>query len=213
MMPLFSKESSSHNSRIIVFDFGKVIGETDKELMTKRLKDELHVSSKKAEKIAEFIRCPGASKGKGNNFLRQLENTTGEHLPKGWVYDLEEVKFTLGFREVPGMKELISELRSKGYKLAILSNVTKKRAAIYRRKGFYEGFRPVVLSCDVGVKKPRKKIFAKLLHKLKKPAKKCIFIDDKACNIRVAKSLGFDAIQFKSAKKLRASLRRRHIDI
>jgi putative hydrolase of the HAD superfamily len=80
-----------------------------------------------------------------------------------------------------------------------------------RKLGLLSYFDPVVLSCDIGVKKPQTQAFEIFLKQAQVPASKCLFIDDKQENIDMASSLGFDVILFTSAQDLRRELEKRSI--
>jgi putative hydrolase of the HAD superfamily len=95
------------------------------------------------------------------------------------------------------------DLKSKGYKIAILSDqwhLSKRSPQLINQK-LINKFDSVVLSCDVGVRKPKPKIYRILLKKLKIPAKNCVFIDNQTWNLKPAKELGFKTILFKNNKQ------------
>lgn len=101
-------------------------------------------------------------------------------------------------------KELIKyalEKKKQGYRIAILSDqwYLSKRALIPR--DFYEKFDVVVVSCDVGIRKPNPRIYRLTLKKLKLPAKQTIFIDNQEWNIKPAKKLGMKTVLFKNNKQ------------
>lgn len=92
------------------------------------------------------------------------------------------------------------KLKKKGYKIAILSDQwpVSKEALIKRR--YARKFDVVIISCDVGVRKPSLKIYKILLKKLNLPAEECAFIDNQVWNIKPAKKLGMKTILFKNNK-------------
>lgn len=88
----------------------------------------------------------------------------------------------------------------------MLSDVTQYQAEIIRKMGYYDLFSPVLLSYEIGIKKPNPKAFKILLEKIQKSASSVIFIDDRIENGEAAKNLGIDSIQFISPKQLKKEL-------
>ena len=90
------------------------------------------------------------------------------------------------------------KLKKQGYKIAVLSDQwpLSKKAIMPER--IYKKFNKVVVSCDVGMRKPNLKIYKLLLKKLKLPASKTVFIDNQKWNITPAKKLGMKTILFES---------------
>jgi len=104
--------------------------------------------------------------------------------------------------------EIVAKLRKAGYKLAILSNIEPNLAEFNKRRKLYDGFDVVVLSCDVGLRKPDPKIFKLVLKKLSLKAEECFFVDDKAEHVTAARKLGIHAILFKNSSHLERELRK-----
>lgn len=94
------------------------------------------------------------------------------------------------------------KFKKKGYKIAILSDqwYLSKEALITKK--LTKNFNPVLISCDVGFRKPNPKIYRLMLKKLKIPAKQTLFIDNQEWNIKPAKKLGMKTILFKNNKQL-----------
>lgn len=97
-------------------------------------------------------------------------------------------------------------MQDNGYQTAMLSDVTQYQAEIIRKMGYYDLFSPVLLSYEIGIKKPNPKAFKILLEKIQKSASSVIFIDDRIENGEAAKNLGIDSIQFISPKQLKKEL-------
>ena len=69
-------------------------------------------------------------------------------------------------------------------------------------------FDEVVVSCDVGIRKPNPKIYKMILKKLKLKGKSCIFIDNQKWNLIPAKKLGMKTILFKDNKQADEKLKK-----
>lgn len=94
------------------------------------------------------------------------------------------------------------ELKSKGYKIAILSDQWHLSARVFITNDFYKFFNPIILSCYVGFRKPNPEIYKLILEKLKLKPSETLFIDNQKWNINPAKRLGMRTILFKSNKQL-----------
>lgn len=102
-------------------------------------------------------------------------------------------------------KQLINyaiKLRKKGYVIAILSDQWHLSKKVHVVPEIIKNFHPIIISCDVGVRKPNPKIYKMILSKLKIPAKNCVFIDNQKWNLGPAKKLGMKTILFKNNKQL-----------
>ena len=66
----------------------------------------------------------------------------------------------------------------------------------------------MVVSCEIGLRKPDPKIFNYLLKKLDLISQECLFIDDLENNIEAAQKLGFITIHFTNQKKSMAEIRK-----
>lgn len=187
--------------KAVIFDFGGVVAIRDRKLVT----DYIHATlgtdaAKDFEKDKLYVAI-----SQGQEFWENYAKQHDATLPEEWMVGLKE---TVGqfVRYTPGMEELISELKSQGYRIALLSTTTEVRSDYFRKLGFYKPFDPIVLSWEVGVRKPEPKIYEVMLEKLQLPAKDCIFIDNRAENVAGANKLGIHGILFKSTPQLRKEL-------
>ena len=95
----------------------------------------------------------------------------------------------------PEMLALAAELRDRGLKTAILSNTQASHVAIMRRMGVLAPFDPVLMSCEVGCRKPEPAIFRLALERLGLPAEQVAFVDDVPEFVAAARSLGIHGIR------------------
>ena len=65
---------------------------------------------------------------------------------------------------------------------------------LYPLNGILDGF---VLSCDIKVIKPDRKMFEEILRKYQLDPANCVFLDDIADNTKMAETLGIKAYQVK----------------
>lgn len=105
---------------------------------------------------------------------------------------------------------IMAELRESGHRLYALSNWSAETFPHARaRFGFLDWFHGVVISGEVGVKKPDPRIFHILFQRHGIDPDLAIFIDDSARNVVAARDLGVEALHFSSATALRGDLERR----
>ena len=74
------------------------------------------------------------------------------------------------------------------------------------RFDFLNWFEVIVISGDVGVNKPDRRIFEHLVERFGLEPATALFIDDSSANVATAAALGFRAIQFTDAAALRLEL-------
>lgn len=111
------------------------------------------------------------------------------------------------FKEVEGTREIVLELKRKGYKIALLSIHAKEWIEYCEQKfNFHELFDVLSYSYEDKVSKPDPASFLNVLKKLNALPEECIFIDDSKTNIAAAEKLGIKSILFSDAKNLRAKL-------
>jgi len=99
------------------------------------------------------------------------------------------------FLVTPEMLALAAELRERGLRTAVLSNTQASHVAIMRRMGVLAPFDPVLMSCEVGRRKPEKEIFELALERLGLPANEVAFVDDVPEYVAAAASVGIHAIR------------------
>lgn len=127
----------------------------------------------------------------------------------------------------PGMKEIVQTLTDEGYEQHIGSNIGETAFRRLLDANRYPSIAPIFKHMNLEksmvtrfengeiVKKPDVRYFHHYLAKNEIDLEKTpvIFIDDDADNIRTARSLGFDAIRFKTPELLRMELKKRNIPI
>jgi putative hydrolase of the HAD superfamily len=86
------------------------------------------------------------------------------------------------------MLDLIRSLRQAGLRTALLSN--SWGAGDYPRHLFPELFDVVVISAEVGMRKPEERIFRHTAALLGLEAQECVFIDDLEANVAAAEAVG-----------------------
>jgi len=108
--------------------------------------------------------------------------------------------------KIPGMYELIDELKDRGLQTVLVTNITPPYADVLRAKGHYDPFDITVLSYEVGSWKPEDAIFLKALELAGVQPEEAVMVDDLAWNIEAVNRLGVHGILFKDPEQLRAEL-------
>ena len=109
----------------------------------------------------------------------------------------EMIDIAIGKQEtIAPTAELIADLKQAGYKLYVLSNMSREFIDFLREQEVYANFDGDVVSCEVGVVKPMPEIYDLLLDRFSLDPKDTIFIDDRKENIEAAEAKGITAFHF-----------------
>ena len=108
---------------------------------------------------------------------------------------------------VPGMYELLTDLKAAGHRLYGLSNWSTETFPLVRdRFPSLQLLEGIVVSGYEGIVKPDPAIYELLLKRYGLDARDCVFIDDNPANVAGAAAVGIRGIHFTSATDLRAAL-------
>ncbi len=191
----------------IVFDFGGVLVEYDF--------------------LAFFTRCLGSEEQarlfmsqaftEENNALLDKGDKPFDQYIAEWkrqwpqfaeTIDLLDTHYTDIFTsEMPGIADLMEELKDKGYRLLGLSNWSTKVFDVMRK--FPKPFSLLddsLISHQVHLLKPCEAIYAAFCRKFDVKPDECLFIDDKVENIEGARRAGWHGVVFSTTEQLRQSL-------
>jgi putative hydrolase of the HAD superfamily len=105
----------------------------------------------------------------------------------------------------PDMLGLVRELRARGLRTGLLSNSWGVRDG-YPWDLLEELFDDVVISAQVGMRKPEERIFQLALGRLGLSPGECAFVDDVEGNIAAARALGFATVHHSGPADTRAQL-------
>ncbi|MEU7897027.1 HAD family phosphatase [Nonomuraea sp. NPDC049152] len=97
----------------------------------------------------------------------------------------------LGFQRVDAMYDMLLHVRGSGIKTCLLSN---SWANEYPRDGWDDVFDAIVISGEIGMRKPEPRIFQHALDLIGLSGPECVFIDDIEVNIAAARELGIGVI-------------------
>jgi epoxide hydrolase-like predicted phosphatase len=107
------------------------------------------------------------------------------------------------FEHAPAMSALVLRARRAGLRTGLLSN---SWGNAYPREGWDEMFDAIVISGEVGMRKPEPDIFAHMLSRLGVRAEETVFVDDLAHNVAAAAGLGIIGVHHTSYDTTAAEL-------
>ena len=126
------------------------------------------------------------------------ERTGNAYEPQGLLTRMFE-----RFEHAHDMSGLVRRARSAGLRTALLSNSWGND---YPRDGWDEMFDAVVISGEVGMRKPERRIYEHTLDLLGLPAGACVFVDDMPHNVAAAVELGMVGVVHSSYDQTRSEL-------
>lgn len=96
------------------------------------------------------------------------------------------------FRHAPDMAALVRRAREAGIRTALLSNSWGNDYPLHLFDGMFD---ELVISGEVGMRKPDPEIFIYTCKLLRTPPRACVFVDDLSHNVAAAVRLGFIGIR------------------
>jgi len=117
-------------------------------------------------------------------FAARLQAATGVPVsPRGLLGDL-----TAGLRPVPEMLDAVATVRARGVPTVLVSNAMGRTP--YDLVDLPALFDDIVLSTDLGVRKPSRAIFAQAAARAGVAPERCLMVDDLAHNLAGAARIG-----------------------
>lgn len=115
---------------------------------------------------------------------------------------------------MPGMADLVKELKDNGYGIYLLSNASRRLYDYWPKMPGNEYFDGMIVSCDYKIVKPQNEIYQLLNSKFNLNLKECLFIDDTPINVEGAIYNGLEGIVFHGdSKQLRKRLADKGVNI
>jgi putative hydrolase of the HAD superfamily len=102
-----------------------------------------------------------------------------------------------------GMHEIMRAARRAGLRTGLLSN---SWGDIYPRHLFPDLFDAVVISAEVGMRKPEERIFRLAAELLGLAPEECVFIDDIADNVTAARAAGLIGVHHRGVRQTKEQL-------
>jgi putative hydrolase of the HAD superfamily len=113
---------------------------------------------------------------------------------------------------MPGMEEIVCDVKKAGKKLYLLSNFNKRLRYEQHYIPALKHFDALVISGEIQKAKPDRGIYEYLLSTYNLNPEECIFIDDNPANIAMGESLGIKGYLFDfDVAKLREYLKKENL--
>jgi HAD superfamily hydrolase (TIGR01509 family) len=195
----------------VTFDAGQTLVELDTAMLSRRLAErgaEVSAAALEAAVPAAWqtydarVASGGHGGGGWHALVRDLLGRAGapaDRIPAlvDWLWSEQPTK-NLWRRPVPGMIELVGELRARGVRVGVISNSEGRLAELFVEIGWGDRFDVVADSGALGIEKPDPAIFAWTLARLgdAAPAATVHVGDSKAADVDGARAAGLRAIWF-----------------
>ncbi len=185
----------------IIFDFGDVFINLDKEASLQELK-KLGLSSWNQE-LEELNKDFERGKVSEVQFMIGLKKL----IPNASIDDLR-MAWNAVLADFPLRRLEFLQLLSENYQLFLLSNTDEIHIAKFEHKvgitfarEFYQCFQKVYFSFEMGMRKPDPEIFSFIINKHDLSVKRTLFVDDKKENTDIAASLGMQVWNLQVGKE------------
>ena len=169
----------------IVFDLGGVLFARDKSKCTPELLE-----------FFSFLRAPRTplfweEYDRGTSTLEEVTATISGMTGRPVETCAAVLRLAVDLQEpVKPTERLVGDLKAAGYRLYVLSNMSREFIDFLRRFPVYGLFDGEVVSCEEGVVKPEPEIYRRLLGRYGLDPAQTLFIDDRPANIAAAAALG-----------------------
>ena len=190
----------------VVFDLGGVLIDWDPRYLYRQLLDD---PDEMESFLAEVTTAEwNAHQDAGRPWAEAVELLVSEHPERRELIEAFHRRWPeMLAGEIPGTVDVLADLRASGVRLVALSNWSAETFPIaMERFVFLAWFDGIVLSGEVGVNKPDRRIFEHLATRFDIEPKAALFIDDSSANVDAAKSLGVRVVEFTDATALRLEL-------
>jgi putative hydrolase of the HAD superfamily len=200
--------------KAVLFDFGGVLTEAGKKGFILTTIANLLGRPEKQVDIGDLHHAMRRGKSTEAAFFGDINKRYGARLNKELF--LANIR---GFtKPSEPVYELAERLRAQGIKTGILSNVFGMSARDLQDRGFYEGFDPLVLSCDEGYAKPDPEFYGIGIRKTGVKAEEILFVDDQDKCLPEALAQGMHVIKAASPQQIVADVtafirEHNHIDL
>jgi putative hydrolase of the HAD superfamily len=109
-----------------------------------------------------------------------------------------------GMRPEERMFEGVAAARRAGVRTGLVSNSWGEEG--YDRTRFAELFDAVVISGEIGIRKPAPEIYVLAAERLGRAPERCVFVDDLAGNLKPARAIGMATVLHRDAETTLAEL-------
>lgn len=182
--------------KAVIFDWFGVMTPASMVNTGKVIANNLDIPTTQIEQVQEDFKAASSEFKRGRisekEFWLDLEQRLGKKLTEAqrtnvWAKNSQ-------CKPTAEMLELVRSVKTKGYKIAMLSNTFPHTAKYIREQGWYDVFDVTVTSSERGYAKPDAAAFELCLAELGIDSNEALFIDDQEKNLRPAKRLGLHTL-------------------
>lgn len=174
-----------------MFDFGGVLSEAGKRGSIRKVFGEVYGLDLNVLKIGDISQKMWRGQISDEEFLDGIHRRNPD-LPA--ITPDEFRKHMDALQRSEPVYDLVLRLRKAGFKTGILSNVFGIGVPPLKKGGFYDGFDPVLLSCETGYAKPEKEFYQMAVDKFDVKPEEILFIDDQPVCLGPARAMGMRVI-------------------
>ncbi len=96
----------------------------------------------------------------------------------------------------PGILPMLRSLKERDIRVGLVSNCYFEESDVIRRSVLFPYFDSVCMSCEIGMKKPDRAIFARCMHELSVQPHECLYVGDGgSLELETARLLGMHPLQ------------------
>ena len=190
----------------LIFDFGKVL--VDYDLL--HIIDTFFTDKAEEEEFVRIFTNPvfidrcDKEEEPFEEIIRDMQRQYPKFKVQAQAFHDHYVDFVTG--EVPGMRELLQQLKQQGFKLYGLTNWCSAVHEVMKRYPIFQLLDGRLVSSEEKLIKPDPAIYRRFCEKFSVKPKECVFTDDKPINIEGAKAVGMHAILFENAGQYQREL-------
>ena len=179
----------------IIFDIGNVILKFSRDFLLSHfytgeeyefLKYELFKDWEKLDEDAISL----------DEYYKNVLSSLPPHLQKYALSVLNNWEYFMRYSD--GIIDLIQTLKQKGYKLYVLSNMTRHFIEREYKFPIFKEFDGIVYSAPIKMIKPNEDIYKYLLEKYSLIPQECVFIDDIKTNLATAARFGIHTFLYQN---------------
>ena len=182
--------------RNVLFDMGNVLLYFDRQLFLNRL--DVTEAEKQLLLRRVFLSTEWVQMDRGTLDEPEAEKRMCADLPEhlhSAVHALVS-QWDEPILPIPGMYELVEELKAKGYGIYLLSNASHRQHEYWKKVTVEKLFDGTIISADEGVMKPGAEYFLRALKRFGLKAEECFFVDDQPANVEGAAYCGIPGAVF-----------------
>ena len=190
----------------IIFDFGNVLVKFDPHMLYDSV---FGGDVEKAEWFHQNVTTPTFYDriDRGDDFAQCISDLQKQHPDYAEEIALYDTRYhDMVGKALPGMTELLTELKARGYNLYGLTNWSYKVYAVMERVPIFRLLNGSVISSEEHLIKPDLRIYNRLVDKFKLQPSDCVFVDDRQVNVDAAIASGMHALLFTGSDQLRKDL-------